>query len=60
MDNKRCLILLTLWLALTMGGSALLAAHGLRELVGTAVVLIPWLTLTLVTLAGVLYAPEEV
>ena len=58
--NERCLILLVVWLALTLGGSALLAAHGLKELVGTAVVLIPWITLTLVTLAGVLYAPEEV
>jgi hypothetical protein len=58
--NERCLILLTLWLALTLGGSALLAAHNLKALIGTAVVLIPWLVFTLVTLAGVLYAPEEV
>lgn len=58
--NTRCLMLITLWLGFTLGGNALLAAHGLKELVGTAVVLIPYLTFTAITLAGVLLHPEEV
>lgn len=58
--NTRCLILLTLWLGFTLGGSALLAAHGLKALVGTAVVLIPWGAVTAITLGGVLLHPEEV
>jgi hypothetical protein len=53
-------MLLIVWLAFTLGGSALLAASGLKALIQTAVVLIPWLVFTLVTIAGVLYAPEEV
>ncbi len=58
MDNKRCLMLMVVWLAFTLGGAALLAAHGLKELVGTAVVLIPWLTFTSVVIAGVLHHEE--
>lgn len=57
--NTRCLMLMAVWLAFTLGGSALLAAHGLKALVGTAVVLIPWLTFTAIVLAGMLH-PEEV
>lgn len=57
--NTRCLMLMTVWLAFTLGGCAFLAGHNLKALVGTAVVLIPWLTFTAIVLGGVLH-PEEV
>jgi len=58
--NTRCLMLMTGWMALTLGGCAFLAGTGLKALIGTAVVLVPWLMVTAIVLCGVLLHPEEV
>lgn len=58
--NTRCLMLMTVWLAISLAIPALLTGYGLGEQITTAWVMVPWLFITAVTFIGVVVAPEEV